>query len=217
MKFRFPRWPTLLAAGLVLTLAGQASALYLVDLYGASPLPAVTAEDHGWAKGTLELVNHPTRRQGWSPFFSECPNDVEHFGYRLRNMDDVNGLLDTLGRVDAKVSVLLSLEREYRWDREATEGFEAHFVLGSQKRMDEWWSRLPDGKFGVHTYPKPPTALAPQLTLYVGSGKIDMRRLRVPPQLPVAALINPEARTQPELAVLARQVDAFVAARKSAP
>jgi hypothetical protein len=177
----------MVVAGVTVVLAAPASALYIVSQFGKAPVQKATAKGYGWPGDTLVLANHPFREQAWEPFFSECPNDVMHFGYRLRNVADANELLRAAGRMkEGKPRVVLSADARFRWEQKGPEGYEATFVLGSQKVLDEWWRRLPNGRFGVHVLPKPPAAAPPILTLYLGGSQFTRQQLEIPAGLEVA-------------------------------
>ena len=34
-----------------------------------------------WPEGVLDLVNDPLRTEGWNPWFSECPNDMNFYAF----------------------------------------------------------------------------------------------------------------------------------------
>jgi hypothetical protein len=187
------RTPLIAAAACALTLglALQARALYVVMHFGSSRFEAATAEQNGWPKGTLELVNTPLRQDAWHPFFSECPNDRYYFGFKPRTIREMNEIMELLARVDPKCAVILSPERVGQGEEK---GMTAVFSLGSQKIMDQWFLRLPDGKFGVHKFEAAPKVPAPQMTLHVGALAAELSGLRVPPDMILGAGISADYR-----------------------
>lgn len=209
-----PHRRILIAAGLAAVLTVGADALAYTRHLGQEPVSPGTAAQYGWPAGVRDLANHPLRRQGWDFFFSELPNDRLVFGYRVEQTEDAHRLLQSLAAVqDPRAQVHLSPEREFRWDQPAGEAYGASFSLGSQKLLNEWWRRLPGGKFGVHHYPEPPQAAPPTLILYLGREHVDLEKLRIPERLAVTALVTEEQRKQPDTAATARRIEAFVAAR----
>ncbi|MEZ6054008.1 MAG: hypothetical protein R3C02_21870 [Planctomycetaceae bacterium] len=59
------------------------------------------------------------------------------------------------------------------------------FSLGDQSRIDQWYERLPEGKFGVMEFEQAPVAVPPSLTLFVGHKLIDLDQLVIPPRIQV--------------------------------
>jgi hypothetical protein len=178
------RWRWALSLGLVMGLASQVLALYTVSYYGTGPIPQELARVRGWPDGTLNLVNHPLRVEGWHSYFSELPNDVEQFAYRMENAADANQLIEVLGRIRSReVTLALTPLKEHAQEKRT---FPAVFSLGSQPILDAWFKKLPGGKFGVHQYTEPPKAMPPTLLLCLGGGKIELERLQVPARVRVA-------------------------------
>ncbi len=210
------RWILKISGILTALLATQAAALYEVMQFGKVPMAREIAAQYAWPAGTLDLVNDPARVEGWHPIFSECPNDSQTFGYRLDSTREANRLLKVLAQVKGeRPAVLLDPKAEFRWDRHARVGYEATFAVGSRKVLEEWWRRLPGGKFGVHVYKEAPKARPPQFTLFVGSEKIALEQLRVPRELPVATLPAEELRKQKVPEALISRIQAFVKSHRS--
>lgn len=154
------------------------------------------AKKLAWPEGTLALVNHPLRGNGWNDWFTQLPNDVCVFELKVRNEKDVQELIDLLAKVKGGARcVLLSPHGNHYVnssapDPEAPRSSEiptaATFSIGDQTILDKWYERLPKDetgarKFGAHRYEKPPTARPPTLTLYVGSPALeDLTKIRVP-------------------------------------
>lgn len=200
-----------LGASLLFASIAPASALYMVMRHGREPVSQEMADQHGFSDELRALVNLPSRSECWEPFFSECPNDVLHFGFRFKGTQEVNQLLERVNfKGKDRVTLLLSPEPSYHWDQEDQTPYDAHFVLGSQKILDEWWKELPDGRFGVHVYPKPPAAVAPTLALFVGSGHVNLAQLRVPKGSVVLDATSEEDRMDSRLSTSITEIRRFL-------
>jgi hypothetical protein len=145
-----------------------------------------------WPAGVLALVNDPTRTDGWNDWFSEWPNDVNQYQFQVADVDQVNGLIAKLAEIKFKpVRVYLSPLKEprgYGWVSSLPEGNDTAVMLsiGDQKRIDEWYRHLPEGRFGVMKFTSVPTAVPPTLTLFVRNKAIDLARLRIPENVEVS-------------------------------
>lgn len=151
------------------------------------PLGATWEQNQGWPAGTLGFVNDPCRQNAWRPWFSEWPNDVIYFEMSPGDMDGLNALLEKLAEIEGDTRrVVLSAKAEPRalgftTVLEKNNGVPAVFALGSQKRLNEWYNRLPPGgEFGVHRFDEAPEALPPTLTIYVGHALVNLDQLRIP-------------------------------------
>jgi hypothetical protein len=181
------------------------------------PVDEQVAESYGWPDGTLDLVNDPLRRNGWLPWFSGCPNDVQYFEFEVLNSDDVNRLIRLLAKVKRSPGpvnyqafrplIRLSVDSEMQpvgagGVPKLGNNVGAVFSIGSQNRLNEWFKQLPGGKFGVHQYEHPPEAVPPTLTLYVRHPAIDLAKLRIPaavevrPQYELSAKAVEQAKAQ---------------------
>src|SRR5712671_389518 len=83
---------------------------------GFSPVAAQgqPLEDNGqWPAKMVDVLNDPVRAVGWNFWFSECPNDVNHYAFVAKSTDDLNRVLKKLAAVDAKGTVVLALGKEY--------------------------------------------------------------------------------------------------------
>ena len=178
--------------------------------------------DSDWPEGVLELVNDPLRTDGWNPWFSEWPSDVNHYGMKVRNVDDINHLIAKLAAIKVtNAQVCLRPEKEvgalgFTTQIEKGNGLAATFSIGNQKRINQWYERLPKPEsgpreFGVHRLTKPPEAVPPTLTLYVGHAAVDLKRLSVPTKVNVISEI-PEVyrQKQPDDPAI-KTIDGFIA------
>lgn len=99
----------------------------------------------GWPEGVVKLVNDATRTLGWHDWFSEWPNDVNHYGFEIATTNDLNRLIAKLAAVKSKVlQIRLSYLREPKglgWVTRLEEGnrIGAIFSLGDQERINQWY------------------------------------------------------------------------------
>ena len=178
-----------------------------------------------WPSNALEVINDPARTEGWNPWFSEWPNDAQHFTFKLHDTGDANRLLQQLAKIPGKVELKLNPAREpgalgFTTRLKPGNGHAALFSLGIQKRIDEWFARLPqDGHgvriFGIQRHTNAPVALAPTLTLYVGSGRIELEKLEIPVRVNVTADVSEAARKTDANDSVIKSIDEFVARRRA--
>ena len=168
-----------------LSFVGVASLLLL----GASGTTLVASRGQpmdmipGWPDGVHRLINDLVRTEGWNPWFTECPNDVNYFGLDVRGAKDINRLIKKLAAVEADHVELHLLPEP---GAPHANGVGSVFVLGNQLTMDDWFNGLREvepgvRQFGVHRYRVPPKAQSPTLVLYVGHKAVDLSKLEVPP------------------------------------
>ncbi len=184
--------------------------------------------DPDWPKGVSELVNDPLRTDGWSPWFSEWPNDLSHYGFRVHNTKEINQLIEELAAIQVtNAQVCLRPDKEV-----GPLGFTTHldkgnnlavtFSLGNQKRINQWFEHLEKKTnstskaevqrvFGVHHLTEPPPALPPTLTLYVENMAVDLAKLTIPTKLKVVAEISKEYREKGSHTESIRAIEAFIA------
>lgn len=184
--------------------------------------------DPDWPKGVLELVNDPLRTEGWNPWFSEWPSDVYHYGLRVRNAEDINHLIAKLAAIlTMNAQVFLRPEKEvgglgFTTQIQKGNGLGATFSFGNQKRINQWFEHLREveprvKKFGVHRLTKPPEALPPTLTLYVGHAAVDLKKLRIPQKIKVISEIPDSYRKQHPDDSTIKAIDKFVVGRAPKP
>lgn len=158
--------------------------------------PAEQADNNGWPKGALEVVNDDQRHYIWQFFFSECPNDVFTVGYSLDNTKQANALIAKLAAVqDPRVSLVLRTDPIKPGPAVKDVRCDAVLRVGSPAILKAWYERLhtkktDDGRtvrvWGVHTYEKAPTAIPPMLTIHVDGRRVKAGDLKLPPDLAVA-------------------------------
>lgn len=145
-----------------------------------------------WPSGVDAIVNDPARTDGWNPWFTEWPNDVNHYAFRFENADDINRLIKKLAAVESKLRAIhLSPAKELRhigWVTSLPEGngTAVVFSIGDQRRVNQWHARLAGRKFGVMTFKSVPVAVPPTLTIYVGNDAVDLDKLTIPDDIEVA-------------------------------
>jgi hypothetical protein len=196
---------------------------------GFSPVAAEgqRVEANGqWPAKMMDVVNDPARTVGWNFWFSECPNDVNHYAFVAKSTDDINRVLKKLAAVDAKgMTVVLALGKEYPVGNFSflRKGNNAAAVLifGNQSIINQWYVHLkePEGepgvkKFGVNRYTEPPKAMSPTLTIYVENPAVEVEKLVIPATLTVAAAITKEEREARKDAAILKAIDAILLKRQ---
>ncbi len=189
------------------------------------PVPKAAVETYGWPAGVLDLVNDPLRSNGWNPWFSEWPNDVNHYEFKLREHDDLKKIIQKLATIRCDcVRITLDPGKEpgalgFTTVLPKGNGTAAVFAIGSQKIIDAWYLRLPEmepgvRKFGVLRYTECPKALPPTLTLFVGNSAIDLGNLEVPTHVEVRGAVSDSYRKEHAKDPLVSAIDAFVAGHR---
>lgn len=179
-----------------------------------------------WPAGVLELVNDPLRTEGWNPWFSECPNDVNFYAFAVKDTNHINHLITRLAAIKAnRMTLQLSPAPEPRALAfaavlEEGNGAAAVFSIGSQQRMDQWYQHLREvepgvREFGVNRYHEPPKAQPPVLTLYVGNKAVDLKGLKIPPSVEVSVAVSAAYRSGGKQADLVRAMDDLAARHRA--
>ena len=188
-------------------------------------IPKAAVETYGWPAGVLDLVNDPLRSEGWNPWFSEWPNDVNHYEIKLRGQDDLKQIIQKLVAIRCDVvRIRLDPGKEpsaLGFTTVLPKGNDAAavFAIGSQKIIDQWYLRLPEiepgiRKFGVHRYAECPKALPPTLTLFVRNNAIDLAKLKVPMRIEVSGALSDSYRKEHENDPLVNAIDKFIFAHR---
>jgi hypothetical protein len=144
-----------------------------------------------WPEGVADLVNDPARAAGWNPWFTEWPNDVHQYSFKIKSTDDVNRLLEKLAAVKTERTQLrLSPEKEpdsIGWVTRLPEDnfIAAMFSIGDQTQIDEWYKHVRK-PFGTMNFKAAPVAVPPTLTLYVQDKAIDLDALKIPEGIDVS-------------------------------
>jgi hypothetical protein len=151
-----------------------------------------TYENPAWPAGVVRLLGEPQRTTGWNPWFSEWPNDVNHYAFEVETTEDVNRLLQMLAETRSDLrQVRLSPHKEPRglgWVTNLPEGnnIPVIFSIGDQTRIDQWYGRLRQ-PFGLLEFNEAPVAVPPTLTLFIQHQAIDLNRLKIPAGIAVTA------------------------------
>lgn len=125
-----------------------------------------------WPAGAGAIVNDPSRTEGWRPYFSGWPNDVTHYGFEVKDMDDVNRLLRKLDATKSKGrQIRLSYQKEptalgFVTRLPTGNGLACVFSIGERARAD---------------------AMPPTFTIYVQNSLIDLAAIKIPSSIRVSA------------------------------
>src|SRR5688572_6973613 len=174
-------------------LLGAPSVAWAIAGYSADATEGKPVQENThWPAKMIDVVNDLARTVGWNFWFSECPNDVNHYAFVAKSTDDLNRILKKLAAVDAKgMRVVLALGKEYPVGNFSflKKGNNASAVLafGNQAAINQWYVHLkePEGepgvkRFGVSRYTEPPKAMSPILTIYVENPAVDIEKLVIP-------------------------------------
>ena len=147
----------------------------------------------GWPDGVSKLLKHETRGTGWNDWFSEWPNDVDHYEFQVTSIDEVNDVINQFAKIEVaegspRPEIHLcpaASPKGFGWvskfpnDRKLP----MIFAIGDQERMDQWYKSFIEprgGTFGVMRFEEVPVAVPPTLTLFVGEPVIDLEKLNIP-------------------------------------
>src|SRR5512136_1443436 len=113
------QWPNdrirhwLVTLGLLVLTSRSAPAMSSTDQVAWRGKPVAAQPD--WPEGVLDLVNDPLRTDGWKPWFSEWPNDVDFYAFQVSGTNDVNRLIAKLAAIrSTEARVLLYPDKEPR-------------------------------------------------------------------------------------------------------
>ena len=217
--------PAIVFAGWVVA-AVDASAMSSTTEIAWPGKPVAARAD--WPEGVLKLLNDPLRTRGWNPWFSEWPNDVDFFAFQVAKTDEINGLLKKLAAIKSpKLRVLLYPDEEARtlaFSTRLAEGNDAAvvFSIGSQERINAWYTRLKEGEpgvrvFGVHRFYEAPEAQPPTLAIHAANKAVDLKSLKIPAGIVVQAAISDLERAKPSREALIKELEEFVARHTEKP
>jgi hypothetical protein len=102
-----------LALGIAAGVCGRAHGIAGTDRIAepGKPYSEQLARNLEWPKGALELVNDPARTFGWHHWFSELPNDVMRFEYRIKDTAELNRLIEKLAAIDVSELIVFAIDR----------------------------------------------------------------------------------------------------------
>ncbi|MFN7140994.1 MAG: hypothetical protein ACK4UN_16815 [Limisphaerales bacterium] len=163
----------------------------------------------GWPKGALDLINDPLRMEGWHRWFSGIFNPVDDFEFEVRNMDEVNHLLELLGKIDSpglqvRLDPAGSLPPGLQQSK-SNKKVGMVLSIGDQEQLDQWQRELAraerektGGELQEKTQDPLPhpnqQALAPTFTLYAGHEAINLTQARFPENVEVISNVTQSYR-----------------------
>lgn len=127
-----------------------------------------------WPKGVDRIVNDGSRTSGWNSWFSEWPNDVNHYAFDATFSTIEANLLQIRLSKEAEPSVLGWVTRLPKEN-----GVSVIFSIGDQSRIDSWYKNLRQ-PFGVMEFTAAPEAIPPTLTIFVQHNAIKLNELKIP-------------------------------------
>ena len=101
-----------------------------------------------WPRGTGNIVNDRCRTTGWQPWFSEWPNDVQHYALVIESTDDLNRLLAKISKIEGDLKhIRLACQIEpsslgFVTSMPKGNGIPVMFTIGDQKQIDDWYKEL---------------------------------------------------------------------------
>ena len=113
----------------------------------------------GWPQGTAAIVNDPGRTTGWNDWFSEWPNDVNQYAFEIKNVADVNRLIEKLAAIKSDLrEVRLSYLSEpsgLGWVTHLPKGngFPVIFSVGDQGRINDWYKTVASRSASLNSRP----------------------------------------------------------------
>jgi hypothetical protein len=180
----------------------------------------------GWPDGTLKLINDASRTDGWNHWFSQLPNDVNHYGFVFHSTEDLSRVMESFAAIKStNLTVSLDPNRQaassdLSQDPKLGRRLVAVLALGNQTVLDGWYKNLKEvrpgvRKFGVHEYIEPPVALTPTFTLYVGNPVVDLEKVNIPPHVKVQAYVSDDYRKENGDLRVIQIIDDFVAKHRA--
>jgi hypothetical protein len=176
--------------GLALTSRGNALAEGGTSIVATKGQPTTVSES--WPGGVGELVNDASRTTGWNSWFSEWPNDVNHYGFEIQTTKDLNRLIEKLVAIKSDLrQIRLSHLKEpssLGWVTRIPEEnrIAVIFSIGDQARIDEWFKHVRK-PFGKMEFTATPEAVPPTLTIFVQNSGVKLDELEIPDGIEVLA------------------------------
>ena len=144
-----------------------------------------------WPQGVNALVNHASRTSGWNPWFTEWPNDVNHYALEVKSTRELTQLISKLAAIKTnKLQIRLSYQKEPNslgWVTRLPQGngIPVLFSIGNQAQINEWFQQVQQ-PFGVLEFKKPPVAVPPTLTIFVQHQRVQLEELKIPKTIDVS-------------------------------
>ena len=138
-----------------------------------------------WPEGVGELVSDVSRTSGWNSWFSEWPNDVNHYAFEIKSTGDLNRLIAKLAAIETDLRQIrfshLKGPSGLGWVTRVPEGnsIPIVFSIGDQARIDEWFKHVRK-PFGVMEFTATPVAVPPTLTIFVQNKSVKLEELKIP-------------------------------------
>jgi hypothetical protein len=173
---------------------------------GSSKIASPGGKAHvssAYPEGAGDVINHPSRGEGWNDWFSEWPNDVNHYLFPLKTTDELNAVIEQFAKIQSDHLEIhlapLAEPRGLGWTTSLKEGNNAAavFSLGDQAILDDWYKRLDGKKFGVMEFTAKPTAAPPTLTIFIDNKAVQLTALKIPPQIKVTSGYMPTISRMP--------------------
>lgn len=193
-----PRYQLLLVGMMAIVLSLSATATVWAaggTMVVAEPgRPAYVQE--GWPKGAGELVNDPLRTTGWKPWFTEYPNDVDHYAFAAKSTADLNRLIEKLTAIESGIKQIhLSHLKEpgplgFVTSVPVGNNIPVLFSIGDQSRIDEWFKTVKK-PFGLMNFYATPVAVPPTLTIFVRNDAVNLDELKIPSGIEVSSGLLP--------------------------
>jgi hypothetical protein len=180
-----------LALGITLAVSGRALAASGTDRIAepGKPYSEQLAQQFEWPKGALELVNDPARTFGWNHWFSELPNDIMRFEYRIKDTAELNRLIEKLAAIDSKRGQIIFTLLDPPVHEKLSAA--AEFAIGSQPQLDQWYKHLdPEKRKNVWKLTQVPQVGPPTLTIYVRHDAVNLRELAVPNKIDIEIMLT---------------------------
>lgn len=225
MKHLVPFVSQVCCALLTTCIAGSAMSSTSQAAFKGQPITKEEAVMRGWPDGVLDLLNDPVRTDGWNPWFSEWPNDVNHYGFKPGTSNDVKRIVGKLAGIRAEgVRIELHPGKEpgplgFTTVLPKGNGTAAVFSVGSQDVIDQWYRGLEktasgERSFGVHQFTECPRALAPTLKLFAGNEAIDLEELDIPDGIEVSTSMSDAYREEHRDDPVIKTIDDFIAGHR---
>jgi hypothetical protein len=144
-----------------------------------------------WPEGVGQLVNDPLRTWGYNSWYSEWPNDINQYAFKIKSINDANRLIAKLAAIKADLrQIRLSHLKEPRRLGLVTRlpegnGIPIIFSIGDQAQIDFWFKRARK-PFGPFEFTAAPEAVPPTLTIFVQNESVKLEKLKIPDGIDVS-------------------------------
>ncbi len=66
-----------------------------------TPVSTSTAERLGWPDGVLDVLNDPSRRDGWNTMAAESANDLHRYELWIESTEELQNLVDRFSKIQS--------------------------------------------------------------------------------------------------------------------